>query len=66
MKESGHSRLFSLGIVVMAIGAMVVGSWVYALVLVAALAVHEVVKHLASMRDPAPLAPQDTGAGVHP
>jgi hypothetical protein len=66
MKESLHSRLFSLGIVVMAVSAMVVGLWAYALVLVAALAAHEVVKHLAWIQDPAPSAPQGTGPVLHP
>lgn len=66
MKESLHSRLFSLGIAVMAIGAVVAGSWVYALVLVAAIAAHEVAKHLASAQDPAPSASQSTSAEVLP
>lgn len=44
MKESLHSRLFSAGIVLMVVAAVVAGSWIHAVVLVAGLSAHELVR----------------------
>jgi hypothetical protein len=52
VKESLHSRLFSLGVLVGAVGAMVAGSWICAILLMAGLAAHEAAKHWASPQDP--------------
>lgn len=54
MKEPLHSRLFSIGIVVMAVGAVLVGSWAHAVILVAGLAAHALVRRSADCAATAP------------
>jgi hypothetical protein len=48
MKESTHGRLFTLGVLAMAVVALTVGLWVEAALLIAGLAAHEAAKRWGS------------------